>query len=56
MKKVLVVIALAFVGQYFVSCTQDSEDEVYEYQIENEQINPDDLQGIDNEEVKDDDI
>jgi len=57
MKKVFFVIVLAFFGQYFVSCTNDStEEELYEYQIEREEIKKSNLQGIDNEEVKDDDI
>jgi uncharacterized alpha/beta hydrolase family protein len=57
MKKVFFVIVLAFVGQYFVGCTNDSvEEENYEYQIDNEEIKESDLKGIDNGEVKDDDI
>lgn len=57
MKKVFFVIVLAFVGQYFGSCTNDSvEEENYEYQIDNEEIKENDLKGIDNGEVKDDDI
>lgn len=44
MKKIVLVIVLAFLGLYVISCTHDRDDEeIYEF-------------GIDNGEVQDDDI
>lgn len=57
MKKVVfVVIISAFLGLYVLSCTHDTDPELYQFGIDNGEIEEDDINGIDNEEVKDSDI
>jgi hypothetical protein len=56
MKKVFYVIAAAFLSLYILSCTDDQDETIYEFGTEEVDVQDEELQSIENEEVKDSDI
>lgn len=43
MKKIVLVIVLAFFGLYVISCTHDRDEEIYEFGIDNGEVQEDDI-------------